>query len=322
MKKSLCSFGLGVILCVVMAGAAGATNSLGPLPTAQFLETVDAINFDLDLDLFFCRGSNPYFADCGGSGLGTLSSGNSAIGATGTVDISNPSYGSLTISASATGRGAGHGTASGEADYDLELVGPQNGGLIPLHADISMHAQVSVDSSDFYANAGAGGGMGIFKPNGQNAYPLGTVFAPKLVSPDQIGASAGEDRCNDAEGPSGCVDVADFSGDLIYLLQPNVQYLVEVFASAVTGDRINAGQVGDTLQTAEAFVDPHLYLDDGSPYTLVLSQGVSNDPPGVGVGSVPEPSTWALLALGFGLVALRRMRPLSRRSNFRELELS
>ena len=38
-------------------------------------------------------------------------------------------------------------------------------------------------------------------------------------------------------------------------------------------------QPSHTLQTAKAFVDPHLYLDDGSPYTLVLSQGVSNDRP-------------------------------------------
>ena len=204
-------------------GRCGATNSLGPLPTAQFLEEVDGAKF-------LCSGSDPALGSCRGPGLGALSSGNSAIGATGTVDVFDPSYGSLTISASASSEGnaaaeaagyRGNADAYGEATYYLELVGPQNGGLIPLHADISMHVQVSVDSSDFDANAGAGAGMGIFKPNGQNASSLGTVFAPELVSPDQI-------RATDEGGCEDCVDVADFSGDLIYPLQPNVQYLVVV----------------------------------------------------------------------------------------------
>jgi len=59
--------------------------------------------------------------------------------------------------------------------------------------------------------------------------------------------------------------------------------------------------------SATASIDPHIFFDLGfvNPgYTLVLSDNVGNT-----VGAVPEPSTWAMLILGFagiGFMAYRR----------------
>ena len=40
----------------------------------------------------------------------------------------------------------------------------------------------------------------------------------------------------------------------------------------------------------------------GNPYTLELSTDVGNDAPGV--GAVPEPATWAMMGIGFAVLAL------------------
>jgi hypothetical protein len=68
--------------------------------------------------------------------------------------------------------------------------------------------------------------------------------------------------------------------------------------------------------SASAFLDPYFYIDPtfafASEYSVIVSAGIGNTPP----GSVPEPSTWAMLLIGFaGLgyaeYARRRARPLS-----------
>jgi PEP-CTERM motif-containing protein len=89
----------------------------------------------------------------------------------------------------------------------------------------------------------------------------------------------------------------------LYELTPNTVYDISVFADAQTNDGAN-GQFGNSTQAANAFVDPHIFLDvgAGNPYTLELSPDVNNDAPGV--GAVPEPSTWAMMGIGFAVLAL------------------
>ena len=47
----------------------------------------------------------------------------------------------------------------------------------------------------------------------------------------------------------------------------------------------------------------------GSPVRVTIT-GITTQPPGIGTGSVPEPSTWAMMLIGFGATgyAMRRRR--------------
>lgn len=80
------------------------------------------------------------------------------------------------------------------------------------------------------------------------------------------------------------------------LLTPNVTYLVELFARANSG--------GFVPSSAEAFADPVFTIDPAfaSQYRLI---GV---PQAAASTAVPEPGSWALMLVGFGLsgFALRR----------------
>ena len=65
---------------------------------------------------------------------------------------------------------------------------------------------------------------------------------------------------------------------------------------------------------ASGLVDPQITILDPN-FTLILPQGVGNLT-GLGsiAGSLPEPSTWALMLLGFGAIgaAMRRTRKSDR----------
>ena len=75
---------------------------------------------------------------------------------------------------------------------------------------------------------------------------------------------------------------------------------------------VEAYQQGPTSLTA--YIDPYFSIDPSTPnagqYSIVTSSGIGNSLP----GAVPEPSTWALMLLGFaatGFVAYRKGKRLS-----------
>ena len=71
---------------------------------------------------------------------------------------------------------------------------------------------------------------------------------------------------------------------------------VEIGAIASAGGPSGHGQ---------ASIDPYITIDPSTPnaslYTLVFSPGIGNGPPSA--PAVPEPSTWAMILLGFAGLA-------------------
>jgi hypothetical protein len=115
-----------------------------------------------------------------------------------------------------------------------------------------------------------------------------------------ISTSQGTNVCADTN--EGICGGSQFDGILIEMDEPGQVYSVHLEAVASVG--IFGG-------SAFASADPHIFVEPTDPnadlYSIRLSDGVANGvapPP----GGVPEPSTWAMLLLGFaglGLVARR-----------------
>lgn len=84
-------------------------------------------------------------------------------------------------------------------------------------------------------------------------------------------------------------------------LSYNVDYLIEM----------NVFALAHPSGTATAFLDPYLFLDPSLValgYSIITSPGIGNSL----ASDVPEPSTWAMMILGFagiGYMTYRRRRP-------------
>lgn len=102
-------------------------------------------------------------------------------------------------------------------------------------------------------------------------------------------------------------------GNAAYNIQFNQSVLlptgspIEVF--------MDANAYSDTaLASASAYLDPYFSIDpsnaDAGAYSILTSPGIGNSP-SAGVPGTPEPSTWAMMMLGFaglGFAGLRRHR--------------
>lgn len=85
-----------------------------------------------------------------------------------------------------------------------------------------------------------------------------------------------------------------FNDTNTYVLATNYQYSVQLYANL---QAIVSGNSGGGTATFSGFIDPTFTVvgDNASAYTLSFSPGIGNS-----VGAVPEPSTWAMMILGFG----------------------
>ena len=212
--------------------------------------------------------------------FGTITSSAAAAPSSATFTASAANGGSL--SASFTGHSFGY--VSGFLNYQISVVGP-SGAPVPVLIDTMASLTATGDMASFaslrigslYANGGGGPFGGGESPD----YPL--VLNASLCS----GAEA---PCIPDTEPAGW----SLTGMTIYLL-PNRIYPVALAVTVQQRDYNSSGILGNGAGTA--FVDPVFHLAPGvTGYTLSNTL------------SVPEPQTWALLLVGFGLTgtALRR----------------
>jgi hypothetical protein len=328
--STLLQLGTASAIGVTAALAAMGSAKAASLPPATYELDVDASNPNVTPnDIFACQGGalganngcigSPTLQHTTGTTLtvGSLSN----YGASASSTLVNPASGPLSISVSASARNGASASASGEVDYYLKVTGTTLvDGMIPVRLNIAAHANVTLSDpfdgvhGDFHAGASAGAGIEVSKPVGLNPFsPDGIAYQQVLASfslfsqspilPTSIGTAAGQS----CPFETTCVPTADLNNaNMLFMLQPDLQYLITVFADADTQDRSGASS-----QSANASVDPHFFLDPiVDPFDqLLLSPNANNDAPGV--AGVPELSTWAMMLIGLaglGFSGYRRAR--------------
>jgi len=206
------------------------------------------------------------------------------------------------LSASASGGGALSASATAEIDYFIEWLDPSRSAPIPTLVDLILHTAVSADAHDANSFAAATATFNI-------AVNPSTIIQPaigtsRLVS---IAGGAGPDGFGIFCQTHACSSPGNFSGTLQYNLDPNVLYSVQIAVTAITSDNTGSNP-GSTLQSADASLDPHIYLDPNfniPGLTLEISQGLDNV---VGSAATPAgtplPAALPLFATGLGALGL------------------
>jgi hypothetical protein len=203
------------------------------------------------------------------------------------------------LSASASGGGALSAFATAEIDYNLEWLDPSRSAPIPTLVDLILHTAVSANASDPNSFAEA---IATFNIAAGSTIIQPAMGTSRLVS---IAGGAGPDGFGIFCQTNPCSSPGNFSGTLLYNLDPNVLYSVQVGVTATTGDSI-LPSVGSTLQSAEASLDPHIYLDPRfniPGLTLELSQDLDNVV-GTAAAATPLPAALPLFATGLGALGL------------------
>jgi len=212
------------------------------------------------------------------------------------------------LSVSASGGGALGASATAEIDYSFEwLVPPGGPTTIPTAVDLILHTAVSADGHDPNSFAEAIATFNIATDsNFNNIVPLASGTS-RLVS---IAGGAGPDGFGPFCLAHPCSSPQDFKGTLMYNLDPNVLYFVQIAVTATTGDSI-LPSVGSTTQSADASLDPHIYSNINIPgLTLDISPGLDNVV-GTAATATPLPAALPLFATGlgaFGLLGWRRKK--------------
>jgi hypothetical protein len=184
-----------------------------------------------------------------------------------------------------------------------------SGQTVRAHADFTgLFAGVSANASLTYYVVAVG------KPGASGSVTL-DVFSDGVVS-GSAGAALSINDTTVIAGCSGelCSNPAERRGGWLLDDQhpstedPSVPFKITISAQAAADS---------TLGVGDAFVDPYIVIDPSTPdaslWTLVFSDGIGNDPlPGMVGGSVPEPSTWAMMLLGFAGLAFAGLRARGR----------
>jgi hypothetical protein len=115
-----------------------------------------------------------------------------------------------------------------------------------------------------------------------------------------------------------------FNDDNVYILQTNKLYTITLIVTAnntvsttsegeVTDGGGETSFIGGGSVTDTAFIDPSYQIAPGTPdadqYTIYLSSGVSN--------TVPEPSTWSMMLIGFAGLGFAGWRAKGQSAGFR-----
>jgi hypothetical protein len=165
--------------------------------------------------------------------------------------------------------------------YSMEVLGPQ--GTVSVRVNASGGVSVSPAAAGGFGNEQAQATFTVTSTNqGQvlrdNAYLLGYSNDPTTSQ--------------------------TFTDNGTYTFQTNVIYTVSL-AGYLEADV--SGNLGGGTETVSAYIDPQFSIASPGAYTLEFSAGIGNS-----VGGVPEPSTWAMMLLGFGSVGLMAYRRKSK----------
>jgi hypothetical protein len=186
-------------------------------------------------------------------------------------------------------------TASGELIYQAQVVAIGIVPSTPIEVDITGTANISGSSTEhsggtFFAEADAT--FTIKSPDFSNPNKL--TYSQRFTC-----SSLGNNPCGTKEiRASGLVPLGGIINlDLLVLAQ--------------------TGHSGEGTQDASAEIDPSIFIDPSFPnadmYEIMISPGVGNIP---GSSAIPEPSTWAMMLLGFaglGYGGLRARRATAAR---------
>jgi hypothetical protein len=212
----------------------------------------------------------------------------------GTLDVNaaaattaQPAVSASVVSGGCTSGFPGSGCAGGsfsvsaKVDYHIEVSGP-TGVMVP-----------------YYFNT-AGGITGIAGP-GQSGAGSAQV---SLIAPGGVGLTGFDaGTILEQSGLAVCETSCVNSTQHVSLLS-NTQYTVEVSAGGLV--------FTNYASSLSAWADPYIFIDPtfvgGNQFSLLISDGVGNSP----VAAVPEPSTWAMIILGFASVGLMTHRRKSK----------
>lgn len=263
-----------------------------------------AVPLSFSFERVIAGSADPCGSSFGCSGLGGVSA--AASDSSNQARASATATGAPALSASASGGGALGALATAEIDYSFELLDPTPGaGTIPTFVDLILHTAVFADASDPNSSAEA-----------VATFNISTIRNPVLPT-DIIQPAIGTSRLVSIAGGAGpdgfgiycqshaCSSPLNFSGTLLYNLKPNVLYFVQIGVNASTGDSI-LPSIGSTTQSAEASLDPHIYIDpnfNDPDLTLALSQDLDNVV-GSPAAATPLPAALPMFATGLGALGL------------------
>ena len=97
-------------------------------------------------------------------------------------------------------------------------------------------------------------------------------------------------------------------------MRTGIPYDIQLYALASTGTQEGATPNQPLTASAFAYIDPYFSIDpsvaDASAYSFTVSPGFGNAPGSI-PSAIPEPSTWAMMLLGFmglGYAGYRRAK--------------
>ena len=217
-----------------------------------------------------------------GPGLTSVSQTSSDSSASASINIlTSPSPGLFLTAATSSTGGAGFtniGTIT--LTYSMEILGQT--GTVPVQIDADGEQQIISEAPDNYTSTT-------------------TLYSGLTISGMGYGTSGALFEVNSSftdyenQTTKNATTSASFSTSQVYgnLFETNTIYTVSVFVHIDPFEDYYSGNTDYSV-----YVDPQFIItgNDPSAYSLIFSPGIGNGP----INGIPEPSTWAMMLLGFG----------------------